>query len=118
MAPEVGEKIVNFPKLFGQVTPAVLSTFFSYVLGACMLTIVSAFMEIGVGLYLRTDAGVYSAVRGSPNLLSWRKLATEFIGARFAPPFTVGQRKIMKKETLNSKPLRFFGQVFGAGSPQ
>jgi hypothetical protein len=80
-----------------------ITVFFSYVVGAALLSLVSAAVDFGVGV-LRRDARVYSGGRGFSQLLEWRKLATEFIGSKFVPPlYGVSQAEFDRKRQENER---------------
>jgi hypothetical protein len=54
--PEFVAKLAEYPKLFGAVTPAVITVFFSYAIGAGILTLVSAASDFAIGVFVRRDA--------------------------------------------------------------
>ena len=82
--PGLSEGLASYPHVFGSATPAVLACFFSYVIGACVLSLLSTFVEWVVGL-VRKDVGIFNA-SGSAGLQAWRIVATEFLGPKLSPP--------------------------------
>jgi hypothetical protein len=99
MVPDVEKHLSGYPKFFGAATSGVVGAFGAYVVGGCLLSVLSLAVQFGAQLFAQESPVINSSNLAKP--APWRRIATEFLGAKLTPPLKINSPTKTDDSLLN-----------------